>query len=531
MWTSDDCGGTWDCFDGSQPWPDTGRALSVVQQAPTDMDMGDNNPLFMFGGVNYNADGDVVPYYATDIAYSFNGVQWMQWAPDTPWTPNQDTGAQVVWPGMVAADWDSIYVFGDDTFDPPNAIFQLPRDNFFKGFVQLPDGFQSNPAARSRYTFLAGASNPAGCWFATDYHAGSVWGGQANVNTTSTNAFYTSFDMINWRKGPVSAPWAPRAGAGITPSADARSAWLVGGMQFEDGFPAPGGATFNDAWSVNAGVCLYGDNGGVCSGVSFGTPDLDTVQCVCKAPYLGQFCQLCPAGRWGPTCASCTCVNGDCAGNGTISGDGTCSCYPGWTGPDCDQPTGGVTVSPTVTPSPTLTPSQSSTPAGGSSVSSTPSHTPTHRVYPVASFSSTPAPPPPPANNGATTAPAALSPGATGAIVFFVLLGAAAAGVYVYATYFGGGAVVAAALGALAKPFAGLGGGGGASSVETRGLLKPGVAKGSRTSEQAASRLGGGFAASGGSSSSSSSAAPAASAGAATENPFRASGASSYQSF
>ncbi len=506
---------TWDCFDGSQPWPDTGRALAVVVQAPTDMDMGDNNPLFMFGGVNYNADGGAVPYYATDISYSFNGVQWMEWAPGIPWTPNQDTGAGAVWPGMVAADWDSIYVIGDDTFDPPFAVYQLPRDNFFKGFVQMPDNYQGNPAARSRYTFLAGASPPAGCWFATDYHAGSVWGGQANVNTTSTNAFYTSLDLTNWRTGPVGAPWAPRAGAGISPSADARSAWLVGGMQFDDGFPATGGATFNDAWSVSAAVCLYGDNGGVCSGVAFGTPDLDTVQCVCNAPYSGQFCQQCPPGSYGPTCAACTCVNGACAGNGTITGDGTCSCFPGWMGPDCDQPSGGATVSPTATPSATLTPSRSATRGGSASPTRTPPASPPRTP------SNTPAPPPPPAGAASSAAPPGLSSGATGAIVFFALLGAAGAGVYAYATYFGGGAVVAAALSAMAKPFAGLGGGGGGGNVETRGLLKPGVAKGSLTSEQAASRLGGAaFAASSG-----------ASAGAATENPFRAAGASSYQSF
>lgn len=53
IWTSDDCGLTWNCYDGSNPWSDGGRALAVVIQAPPDIGFY-NNPgkclLFLFCG-------------------------------------------------------------------------------------------------------------------------------------------------------------------------------------------------------------------------------------------------------------------------------------------------------------------------------------------------------------------------------------------------------------------------------------------------------------------------------------------------
>ena len=155
-----------------------------------------------------------------------------------------------------------------------------------------PSTYTANrQAPRSRYVFIAGADT-AGCWLATDYNAGATWG-LPDVNTQSTNAFYTSFDLQSWRLGPIPAPWAPRAAAALTSSGDRRTAWLLGGMQFTDG--SPSGATFSDAYSISAAVCLYGDNGQVCSGAAYGTPNLQSVSGVLqerRAPLRGTTASL-----------------------------------------------------------------------------------------------------------------------------------------------------------------------------------------------------------------------------------------------
>jgi hypothetical protein len=48
IWTSDDCGATFNCYDGSQPWP-AGRALSVVIQPPPSGDFHTSDFLFLVG--------------------------------------------------------------------------------------------------------------------------------------------------------------------------------------------------------------------------------------------------------------------------------------------------------------------------------------------------------------------------------------------------------------------------------------------------------------------------------------------------
>ena len=267
--------------------------------------------------------------------------------------------------------------------------------------------------------------------------------------------------------------------------------------------------------------------------------------CECEQPYLGQFCEQCPGGSAGPSCAQCApCVNGVCVGNGTIAGDGTCLCALGWTGSDCSVQTGQITnlVTPTnaVSASPTMTPggSPSATPTPTMTlepvlvtISRTPttrpglvSHSPSRTVEPqLITFSPFPSSGGA-SSNGAST-PAPLAPAAVGAIVFFTLLGAGVAAVWVYANYFGGAPVVNGLLSALSRAVGGGGGGsGGAASVETRGLLKPGMAKGTLSAAQAAGRLAAGstFAATGTGS--------GASAGSViSTNPVA--GANSYQSF
>ncbi len=47
----------------------------------------------------------------------------------------------------------------------------------------------------------------------------------------------------------------------------------------------------------------------------------------------GEGYDYCHAGYFGPECQPCTCVNGTC--NDTTQGDGSCTCFIGYTGEDC----------------------------------------------------------------------------------------------------------------------------------------------------------------------------------------------------
>uniref|UniRef100_A0A3Q4I1D9 Stabilin 2 n=1 Tax=Neolamprologus brichardi TaxID=32507 RepID=A0A3Q4I1D9_NEOBR len=59
--------------------------------------------------------------------------------------------------------------------------------------------------------------------------------------------------------------------------------------------------------------------------------------CVCvQEGFAGTACEDCTPGRYSPTCSSvCSCVHGLCASG--IVGDGRCTCFSGYTGPNCDQ--------------------------------------------------------------------------------------------------------------------------------------------------------------------------------------------------
>ena len=60
--------------------------------------------------------------------------------------------------------------------------------------------------------------------------------------------------------------------------------------------------------------------------------------CVCKTPHAGQSCDTCTYGHYGRDCSTCpSCVHGSCNGTGTNTGDGTCICHEGYSGPLCSE--------------------------------------------------------------------------------------------------------------------------------------------------------------------------------------------------
>ncbi|XP_054481008.1 stabilin-2 [Anoplopoma fimbria] len=72
-------------------------------------------------------------------------------------------------------------------------------------------------------------------------------------------------------------------------------------------------------------------NRGVCS--EGGERDL---QLVLKVGFAGTACEDCAPGRYGPTCSSvCSCVHGLC--DSGLKGDGRCTCFSGYKGPNCDR--------------------------------------------------------------------------------------------------------------------------------------------------------------------------------------------------
>ncbi|KTG31121.1 hypothetical protein cypCar_00045270, partial [Cyprinus carpio] len=81
-------------------------------------------------------------------------------------------------------------------------------------------------------------------------------------------------------------------------------------------------------------VCAPGYRGTSCKRsklpVNFRSPSSDTLNTMSPSQSLS----LCPSGKYGKACAEiCVCTN-----NGTCNPiDGSCQCFPGWTGDDCSQ--------------------------------------------------------------------------------------------------------------------------------------------------------------------------------------------------
>lgn len=66
-----------------------------------------------------------------------------------------------------------------------------------------------------------------------------------------------------------------------------------------------------------------------------GVCDESTATCTCNAGFVGDQCDACAPGRFGPTCEACpTCNHGGRCSDG-INGSGLCYCSPSYAGPTC----------------------------------------------------------------------------------------------------------------------------------------------------------------------------------------------------
>lgn len=376
IYWSDDCGTTWFCYDGEQPWSPFGRSFSPVLT----LDALPGAPLIMTGGID-NSPGAPNGGLSTSLYYAFDGGsnEWGQAPYDLP--------APAVFPGMISQDRDTVYVFGNASSG--FAVWALDEINYREGPWRLLDGSQATVDV-GRHVYIQGIVS-GGCWFATDFDSGRLWAGpQPDFSIFSSNVYAVSRAATGPWDIRYDAPWAPRASAAVTRSEDASAVFIGGGMGFSAG--EPNGVVYGDVWAVDAEVCLFGPApnyaGAVCSG--HGAANLDTVTCdcddawsgddrcasctpgtsygptcaycptvlgagscshelgwgicdvalgcVCGLHRTGAACNLCAAGRFGKSCqqcASCSAVGGACDGSGTTSGTGACVCKPGYTGVDC----------------------------------------------------------------------------------------------------------------------------------------------------------------------------------------------------
>lgn len=266
MYWSDDCGKTFNCFDGSQPWTTFG-----VSYAPLiTLDALPGSPLVMAGGFDNLAGGGVA--LSTALYYTFDGGAGT-------WQQGYDLPTSSVFPGSLTQDRSTVYLFGgaDDGY----AVWTLDETNYnTTGFTQIPGSANSQGGDVGRRVYIRGKVS-GGCFFATDFSPGVLWGGVPRVPSVSSS---NQFSVASSATGPwatFSAPWAARASAAVVSSRDGTLAYVAGGVDFANGVPT--GAVLTDAWAVDAGVCLLGSNGQVCSG--HGTPSLDTVTCSCDPGF------------------------------------------------------------------------------------------------------------------------------------------------------------------------------------------------------------------------------------------------------
>ena len=266
MYSSDDCGKTWSCFDGDQPWTPFGVSFAPLLT----LDALPGAPLVMAGGFDNTAGGGVA--LSSALYYTFDGGAGT-------WQRGYDLPIPGVFPGALSQDRSAVYVFGGA--DTGFAVWSVDETNYnTTGFTQIPGSDDGRGADVGRRVYIRGAVS-GGCFFATDFSPGVLWGAQPRTPPVeSSNDFFVAAVATGpWAK--FSALWAPRASAAVVSSRDGTLAYVAGGVDFAGGVPT--GGVHTDAWAVDASVCLLGDNGEVCSG--HGTPSLDTVTCACNPGY------------------------------------------------------------------------------------------------------------------------------------------------------------------------------------------------------------------------------------------------------
>jgi hypothetical protein len=401
VYWSDNCGVDWYCFDGDQPWTVFGLSYAPILT----LDALPGSPLIMAGGLQNTVSGTQP---TSSLYYALDGGAGT-------WQKGYDLPFEGVFPGSIAQDRDTVYVFGGAAtgFD----VWTVDESNYnTSGFAQIPGSANAQGADVGRREFVRGTSS-GGCWFATDFSPGDLWAAQRGTGAPvdSTNTFFVARTATGpWTS--FTAPWAPRASAAVVLSRDGRRVIVAGGVGFAGGVPT--GVSLTDAWAVDASVCLQaGPNGAVCAG--HGVPSLADVTCDCDPAWSGDDrCASCTLGNYGPACSStcpsgdgdfcnadrgwgacdpvsgCVCagqhvngpdsacdacafayfgedcsacpacdpahtVGGACDGSGTTFGTGVCICMAGFQGATCS------TAAPSATPSASTAPTSALSVAGG----------------------------------------------------------------------------------------------------------------------------------------------------------------------
>ena len=320
VYFSDDCGVTWDCYDGDQVW--SNRKFAPVLHSPG---VFPGDPVILAGGLS-STDGGQSYAFSIGFFLSYNfGINWLRpECPDTlvcsyrlsvPDTIGQCTvvdgnptyyehcytlpfvdGVLTPWlPGSLAADWTTLWGFvNQEDVGGGGRVFALNHDLLQYGWTEV---LGASDGGYGRKVFIRGTAPGSGCWFSTDFLAEDLWV-YLMPDVQSSNGFSTSPSATgpwtNWT-GVAAPPWKPRAAAALATSFKGSVAYFASGMEFIDGEEQPygcggPGSSCGDVWQVDVGVCLLAPTSGrVCNG--HGTPDLDAVTCGCEAGFSGPFCE------------------------------------------------------------------------------------------------------------------------------------------------------------------------------------------------------------------------------------------------
>ena len=280
VYYSDDCGATFSCYDGVQPWDARGdAALFSVPGTPG---------VWMAGGlvvIGLTSVFSVGVFTSSDA-----GMSWSR--PVCAHPPCQNsfdppTGPPVWVMPVVPILWDQLASDEADTnawdFDyGGGTMFRLNATTTAAGFDVI-QGAGGGGASAGRKVYLRGQQS-GGCWVATD---GTTYDLLFAPNYTASNAVAIALTAEGPWVGIGPAPWLPRGGAAFVASPDHRAAIFAGGLPWVA--LSPQGPPFGDVWRVDASACLVSpDSGAVCDG--HGVANLATVTCACEPNYFGRVC-------------------------------------------------------------------------------------------------------------------------------------------------------------------------------------------------------------------------------------------------